>query len=111
MFYPSLLDADTLARRILAVVLGLVEVGLGAMRIKQGVEQTDINIVLDGLRAIAFGVQSILRGCGAEGGTWLDLATETRRLICLYFRFKGGKRYALEILQVLIEGMQMQMQA
>jgi len=106
MFYPSLLDAATSARRILAVVLGLVEMGLGAMRIKQGVEQRDIIIVLDGLKAIALGVQSILRGCGAEGGTWFDLATETRRLIFLYVRFKGGKRYALEILQVLIEEMQ-----
>ena len=106
MFYPSLLDADTSARRILAVVLGLVEVGLGAMRIKQGIEQRDPIIVLDGMKAIVYGLYSILRGWGAEGGTWFDHATETRRLIYLYVRFKGGKRYALEILQVLIEGMQ-----
>jgi hypothetical protein len=89
MPYQYILDSHTSARRILAIVLGAIEVGMGVVRIKQGFEQRDSIICMDGLTAVVCGAKSILSGCVAEGETWLDLGEEAYRLACLYARIRG----------------------
>ena len=97
-----LLDSHTSARRVFAIVLGAVEVGLGLVRIRQGIEQRCLIIILDGLTAIVYGAKSLLSGWGADGETWLDLGKEARRLVCLYVRIQGLRH----LLNVLLESME-----
>ena len=100
MPYPNLPDIDTSARRILAIVLGLVEIGLGAVRVKQGLERKNLVAVLDGLKAIVYGLDAIFKGWGAEGATWAELGGETCHLVSLYVRIRGVA-YFLKALQPL----------
>lgn len=102
MAHQYLLDPHTSAKRILAIVLGLVEVGLGVVQIKQSFEQRSLIVFLDGLNAIAYGVKSILGGWGAEGVAWLDLGKEARHIVCLFVRIKG-LRHVLQTVLELVE--------
>jgi hypothetical protein len=104
MSYQYLLDSQTTAKRILAIVLGSIEVGLGVVRVIQGFEQRNLITILDGLNAIACGAKSIVSGWGGEGETWLDLGKEVRRLVCLYFRIKELRpllQFHLELTELL----------
>jgi hypothetical protein len=80
----------TSARSVLTVVLGLIEIGMGLVRMEQGRLWMDQVVVLEGLRAIVRGVQSIRLEIAGEGGSWLDFGAHILRVLFLFIRIRGG---------------------